>query len=106
MRQRANFCSLFNASVPQALAKRMRQRAGEPISASSPNADVPKALAQWMRQRQGACFCSLFNASVPQAPAQWMRQRQGADFCPILTPAFLKHQRNGYASVTPRSNFV
>jgi hypothetical protein len=37
----------FNAGVPQALAKRMRQRARELSSASSPNADVPKAPAPW-----------------------------------------------------------
>jgi hypothetical protein len=50
-----------------------------------------------MHQRQGANFCSLFNAGVPQALAKLMRQRQGAD--PLSTPAFLKRQRNGCASV-------
>jgi hypothetical protein len=73
-RQEADFCSLFDASVPQTPAQWIRQHQGANFY-SLFDASVPQTPAQWIRQRREANFCSLFNASVPQALAKRMRQR-------------------------------
>jgi hypothetical protein len=90
MRQRkgANFCSLFNAGVPQALPKWMR-----PFLLLS-NAGITDTLASGSRILLHTQRWRWSRASEMDAPASGSRIMP-----PFPTPTFLKHQRNGCASV-------
>ncbi len=105
MRQRegADFCSLFDAGVPQTPAQWIRQRRGADFF----NAGVPQALAKRMRQRAREPSSALSpNAemdNVRQAELPYYASGLGPNSAPHSTTPHDSHQRTFYKGVATGS---